>query len=73
MSYPINPETGRAIRGFGAMDPDRRREIARKGGASVPGDKRSYAKDRVLAAMAGSKGGKASSGGGRRRRVKVEG
>ena len=28
----------RARRGFAAMNPERRREIARKGGASVPGE-----------------------------------
>ncbi|MDB5417793.1 MAG: hypothetical protein JWP50_1212, partial [Phenylobacterium sp.] len=38
----------RARRGFAAMNPERRREIARKGGASVPGEKRSFAKDRDL-------------------------
>ena len=54
-------------RGFGGMDPERRREIARKGGASVPPDKRSFAKDRDLAASAGRRGGEASSGGGRKR------
>src|SRR5947207_270060 len=50
-------ETGkpRARRGFAAMNPERRREIARKGGASVPGEKRSFAKDRDLAASAGRK------------------
>jgi general stress protein YciG len=48
------------------MNPERRREIARKGGASVPGEKRSFAKDRDLAASAGRKGGEASRGGGRR-------
>ncbi len=52
-------------RGFAAMNPARRLEIARKGGASVPADKRSFAKDRDLAAAAGSKGGRASRGGGR--------
>ena len=46
---------------------ERRREIARKGGASVPGEKRSFAKDRDLAASAGRKGGEASRGGGRSR------
>ena len=56
----------RARRGFAAMNPERRREIARKGGASVPGEKRSFAKDRDLAASAGRKGGEASRGGGRR-------
>ncbi|MEK7099571.1 MAG: general stress protein [Patescibacteria group bacterium] len=55
----------RARRGFAAMNPERVREIARKGGASVPGEKRSFAKDRDLAASAGRKGGEASRGGGR--------
>ena len=54
----------KARRGFAAMDADKRREIARKGGASVPGDKRSFAKDRGLAASAGKRGGEASRGGG---------
>ena len=49
------------------MNPERRREIARKGGASVPGEKRSFAKNRDLAASAGRKGGEASRGGGRTR------
>lgn len=52
-------------RGFAAMDPDKRRAIAAKGGASVPSEKRSFAKDRDLAADAGRKGGSASRGGGR--------
>jgi general stress protein YciG len=56
-----------ARRGFAAMDKDRQREIARKGGASVPDDKRSFSQDRDLAASAGRKGGEASHGGGRRR------
>ncbi|MBV9996953.1 MAG: general stress protein [Caulobacteraceae bacterium] len=53
-------------RGFAGMDPERRREIARRGGASVPSEKRSFAQDRDLAANAGRKGGAASRGGGRR-------
>lgn len=57
----------RARRGFAAMAPERRLEIARKGGASVPSEKRSFAKDRDLAATAGRKGGEASRGGGRTR------
>ena len=63
------PDDGklRARRGFGAMNPELRREIARKGGASVPSEKRSFAKDRDLAASAGRKGGVASRGGGRSR------
>jgi general stress protein YciG len=44
------------------MDPERQREIARKGGASVPGEKRSFSQDRSLAAQAGRKGGEASHG-----------
>ncbi len=54
-------------RGFAAMDKTRQREIARKGGASVPDEKRSFSQDRDLAASAGRKGGEASHGGGRRR------
>jgi general stress protein YciG len=53
-------------RGFAAMDPERRREIARRGGASVPSEKRSFAQNRDLAADAGRKGGTASRGGGRK-------
>lgn len=55
-------ERVRARRGFACMDPERRREIARKGGASVPGEKRSFAQDRELAATAGRKGGEAGRG-----------
>jgi general stress protein YciG len=54
-----------ALRGFACMTPERRREIARKGGAAVPANKRSFSKDAKLAASAGSKGGSASRGGGR--------
>ena len=54
-----------AKRGFAAMDVERRREIARKGGASVPDEKRSFSQDRDLAASAGRKGCEASHGGGR--------
>ncbi len=53
-------------RGFAAMDPERLREIASRGGASVPSDKRSFAQNRTLAADAGRKGGSASKGGGRK-------
>ena len=58
----------KAIRGFAAMDPEKRREIARMGGASVPSEKRSFAKDRELASTAGRKGGEASRNGGRKSR-----
>ena len=40
-------------RGFAAMDPERRKEIASKGGRSVKAENRSFSKDRELAATAG--------------------
>lgn len=55
----------KARRGFACMTPERRREIAQQGGAAVPAEKRSFAKDRDLAVQAGRKGGEASRGGGR--------
>jgi general stress protein YciG len=51
-------------RGFAAMDDDKQREIASKGGSSVDAEDRSFSKDRQLAAEAGQKGGQASHGGG---------
>jgi general stress protein YciG len=47
-------------RGFASMDGDRQREIASKGGKSVPAEKRSFSQDRELASEAGRKGGQAS-------------
>ena len=44
------------------MDGDRQREIASKGGKSVPAEKRSFSQDRELASEAGRKGGQASGG-----------
>jgi general stress protein YciG len=41
------------------MDPDKQRKIARKGGQSVPSEKRSFSQDHELAARAGRMGGKA--------------
>lgn len=49
-------------RGFAVMSPERRREIAAKGGASVPAEKRSFSQDRNLAASAGRVGGSSSRG-----------
>ena len=49
-------------RGFAAMDPARQREIARKGGESVPREKRSFSQNHELAAQAGRKGGQESGG-----------
>jgi general stress protein YciG len=45
-------------RGFAAMDREKQREIARKGGANVPRDKRSFARNPTLASEAGRKGGR---------------
>jgi general stress protein YciG len=44
-------------RGFASMDPEKQRQIARKGGQSVPDDKRSFSQNPDLAARAGRKGG----------------
>lgn len=49
----------RKPRGFAAMTPERRRELATKGGRSVPPGKRSFSRDRALAAEAGRRGGSA--------------
>jgi general stress protein YciG len=40
------------------MDRSKQREIARKGGANVPHEKRSFAQNRELASEAGRKGGR---------------
>ena len=50
------------------MSPEKRLEIARKGGQSVKPENRAFAKDKDLAAEAGRKGG-AQSPGKRSRRV----
>ncbi len=64
LSEPRQPaaKPARAGRGFAAMDPERQREIARKGGRSVPDEKRSFSQNRELAAAAGRKGGQESGG-----------
>ena len=49
-------------RGFGSMDEDKQRDIASKGGESVPAEKRSFSQDRDLASEAGRKGGENSGG-----------
>ena len=45
------------MRGFACMDPEKRREIASKGGKSVPGEKRSFSQNSDLATRAARKGG----------------
>lgn len=47
----------KARRGFAAMDPERLREIASKGGSNTPADKRTFSYRRELAVEAGRKGG----------------
>jgi hypothetical protein len=51
------PSRASSARGFAAMDAATQREIARKGGKSVPAEKRSFSRDPKLAAAAGRKGG----------------
>lgn len=51
-------------RGFASMDDKKQRDIASKGGQSVPDEERSFSQDRELAAEAGRKGGEHSHGGG---------
>lgn len=50
-------EKKKSTRGFASMSPEKRAEIARKGGKSVPPEKRSFAQNTDLAAQAGRKGG----------------
>lgn len=54
----MTESTGKSRRGFASMDRERQREIASKGGRSVPEEKRSFSLNRDLAATAGRKGGK---------------
>jgi len=56
----MTESTGKSRRGFASMDRERQREIASKGGRSVPEEKRSFSRDRSLAAAAGRKGGQSS-------------
>ena len=60
MSDRTEPVSGIKRRGFASMDPVRQREIARKGGAAVPSEKRSFAQNSDLARKAGAKGGSRS-------------
>jgi general stress protein YciG len=57
----LDGEKPKAKRGFAAISPERRREIAARGGASVPPGKRSFSQNRELAARAGRIGGSSSS------------
>ena len=44
-------------RGFASMCAEKRRAVSSLGGKSVPPEKRSFSRDKVLAACAGRKGG----------------
>lgn len=50
--------TGKARRGFACMDPEKRRELARKGGQSVPKEKRYYTTNKEAASQNGARGGR---------------
>lgn len=50
-------ETKKSKGGFASLSPEKRREIASKGGKSVPSEKRSFSQNPELAAKAGRKGG----------------
>jgi general stress protein YciG len=54
---PDRDRPGTSARGFAAMDAQKQRAIASKGGHSVPPEERSFARNRKLAAQAGRKGG----------------
>lgn len=49
-------------RGFASMDKEKHREIARKGGKSVPPEKRSFSQDPELAKKSGHIGGRSVRG-----------
>jgi uncharacterized protein len=55
MEMPKKSST--STRGFASMDREKQRAIARKGGESVPNEKRSFSQNPGLAAEAGRKGG----------------
>jgi uncharacterized protein len=50
--------TEKPKRGFAALSPERRREIASMGGKSVPPEKRAFSQDSALKIEAGRKGGR---------------
>ncbi|NLN77081.1 MAG: general stress protein [Armatimonadetes bacterium] len=55
-------------RGFASMDPDKQREIARKGGRAAHKKGTAHEWSSEEARIAGRKGGEASHGGGRRKK-----
>ena len=61
MTNTTDLPTRTSTRGFASMDPEKQRAIARKGGESVPHEKRSFSQNPALAAQAGRKGGQSVS------------
>ena len=61
MNNPDTQEKPKLKRGFAAMSPERRTEIARMGGASIPAEKRAFSLNKQLAQDAGRKGGTIST------------
>jgi uncharacterized protein len=59
---PVDTKPHTSNRGFASMSPEKQREIARKGGRSVPNEKRSFSQNHQLASEAGRKGGHSSHG-----------
>jgi uncharacterized protein len=59
MEMPKKSST--STRGFASMDREKQLAIARKGGESVPNEKRSFSQNHRLAAEAGRKGGQSVS------------
>jgi general stress protein YciG len=52
-------EFPKSSHGFASMSEAKQRALASKGGQNVPSEKRSFSRDRALAASAGRKGGEA--------------
>jgi len=59
-----NQSQGGSKRGFASKDEKEQKDIAKKGGESVPPEQRPFSKDPNLASEAGRKGGESSQGGG---------
>jgi len=56
------------LRGFASMDPEKQRQIARKGGRAAHSKGTAHEWTSDEARIAGRKGGEASHGGGRKRK-----
>lgn len=56
-------DVARKPRGFAAMTPERRAEIASMGGKALPANKRAFSVDSDLASRAGRIGGSVKKGG----------